>query len=198
MHFPFHPFRPIALALALAASLFAAGCTTIPDPQIIEERVEAKAVPMQNVLIVVDYGLDLRAMGTGRIEKLLADMYSKVGIAMAESVTAAGGKPTVAYVRHSDEFPTETGDYSHVWVQSVTRLTGYGQGSGQLSRHREWRSSITHRRAPGAALTPAYEARYTSDGVVCFTVVMYGNKADCGERFRAAIGSQLRKYREGQ
>lgn len=196
MRLTFHRFRPIGVALALAASLLAAGCTTIPDPQTLEERVEASVVPIQNVLIVVDYGLDLRAMGTGRIEKLLADMYSSLGNTMAESVTAAGGKPTVMYVRHSDEFPTATGDYSHVWVQSVTRLTGYGPGSGHLSRNREWRSAITHRSAPGAPLTPAYEARYTADGVVCFTMVMYGNKPECRERLRAAVGAQLQKYQE--
>lgn len=202
MRLSLQPFRPIALTVALAASLLAAGCTTIPDPVTLQERIEGKAVPMHKVLVVVDYGLDVRAMGTGRIEEFLAKLYSNVGETMAEAVTAAGGEPTVAYVRYSDELPAATGEYSHVWVQQVTRLRGYGQGSRQLSRQREWRSSIRHRSAPNAPLTPAYDARYTSDGVVCFTPVglgvQFANRTECQERFRAAVASQLRKYQQGQ
>lgn len=106
--------RRLACGASLVLAALAAGCMSIADPVTLAERKSAQPIPMKDVLVVLDYRLD-----------------------------------------------------------------------------------IAHRQAPGAALSPAYEMHYVSDGVVCFGLSQYANKEDCRNKLREQVNRQLQQYRTG-
>jgi hypothetical protein len=187
--------RGIVPALILLLSVMVTGCSTMKDPVVGSERLHAAPVPLRNVLVVVDYRLEVRATGaSGRRAEAQDAMYAPIGQMMGEMVTAAGGKPTIVHVRHEDELPRVSADYSHVWTQRVTRLVAVTRDGITAGDQREWRGSLAHRASAGAALANAYEVDYKSDAVACWTILVYANKEDCKVKQRALIGSQLQKY----
>lgn len=192
------PSRRLAALLSFAWVALAAGCATIDDPVTLEERSSANAIPLQQVLIVLDYRLDARATGRGlHGEKHLDRLYNPLGEMMAQAVTAAGGQPTVVHVRTPAQAPTVSGQYSHVWMQRITSLTDVSSSGGNWAEQRQWLATVAHRPAPSASLVPAYRATYVSDGVLCFGAPLYGNKDDCKTKFRALVLRQLQHYQAG-
>lgn len=177
--------------------MLAAGCASVKEPVIGRERVAAKPVQMQKVLVVVDYRLDSQAVGPTRAQVFLKTIYGNLGQTMADAVTAAGGTPTVIYVKeYGDDKAVESAEYSHVWLQRVTHLMAITQSYVTFSQNREWHSSIAHRATAGAPLSTAYEMNYQSDGVVCFSNILYANKEECRNQLRDLVTAQLRKYRQ--
>lgn len=187
--------RRLACGASLVLAALAAGCMSIADPVTLAERKSAQPIPMKDVLVVLDYRLDVGV--TGRAGSVHLDRYyNPLGEIMAEAVRAAGGTPTVVHVRNADQIPTATNQYSHVWTQRITSLTGY-TGGGFWADQRTWKVDIAHRQVPGAALSPAYEMHYVSDGVVCFGLSQYANKEDCRNKLREQVNRQLQQYRTG-
>lgn len=189
--------RARASSATLLTAFLATGCATIADPVTLNERASAKALPMKEVLVVLDYQLEAQVRIGIDPEKRLDSVYHPVAEFMADAVTAAGGKPTVVHVRNPAQMPTATGRFSHVWVQRIVRLTKYTMSTGDSAEQRRWRATVAHRPAPGAPLVPAYETEYVADGVICFAVVVGAGKDDCKAKFRAHVNRQLEKYQAG-
>jgi hypothetical protein len=188
-------FRSVLPAATLFVAVLTSGCMTIPDPAVSLDHRAARPVPLKNVLVIVDYKLDVEATGGGAArENVRKQFYGPIGEAMADAVKAAGGTPTLVYVTRSEQLPIASGDYSHVWVQRISNLIRVSGDGGNWVEHLRWRGSLAHRPAPGAHLVNAYEMDYRSDGFRCFGIQVFAGKEECRAKVKALLNSQLNKY----
>jgi hypothetical protein len=182
------------LSLA-AAAVLATGCASIDDPRAGREQRQGQPVALGKVLVVVDYRADMQANGNREKDAPALDqLYAPAADAMSAAVTAAGGQPTVAYVRFNEDLP-QTAGYSHVWVQRLQGLSRVTQQYITYTKYRSWVGTISHRSDPGAALQVAYQSDYSSDGVMCFTATRWANRDQCQASYKAFVAGQLQKYR---
>jgi hypothetical protein len=196
---PLHLIRPRwpMWLLSLSLLLAVAGCATARDPVVGDERVLAAPVPLGNVLVVVDIRGDVQASGAGQKDTArLERLYAPLGQAMSDAVAAAGGKPRLVVVSFADDLPRPGAQDSHVWTQTITRLTRHSGSYGNYTDNRSWISTIAHRKPGTELLQPAYQTRYTSDGVACFGTShqYYANRAECQRKYLALIKDQLQNY----
>jgi hypothetical protein len=190
--------RPILLIASMLLAVLAGGCMTIADPVVSLEQRQASPVPLKNVLVVVDYKLDVVATrSAARNEAFRKQFYGPIGELMAEAVRAAGGTPTLAYVTDVDELPTVGREYSHVWVQRIYNLTRVSGSGGEWVENLRWKATLAHRPAPEAALVNAYEMNYRSDGFRCFGIQVFAGKEECRAKVKALLDGQLKKYLAG-
>lgn len=160
--------------------------------------MKARPAPLGNVLVVVDYKLDVRATGgSERREPFRNQFYLPIAEAMAKAVRAPGGTPTVAYVNDADRLATVGPDYPHVWVQRIYNLTRASGTGGDWVEDLRWKGTLAHRPSPGAALVDAYEMNYQSDGFRCFGMQVFAGKEECRGKVKALLQGQLRKYLAG-
>lgn len=190
--------RSFSMTALLLVAALATGCMTIPDPVVSLDRRQAAPVPLKKVLVIVDYKLDAESTpGAARAENLRTHFYGPIGEAMADSVRAAGGTPTLVYVAQVEQLPTASADFSHVWVQRIEHLTRVSGSAGQWVENLRWKGVVAHRASPGTPMMNAYEMNYRSDGFRCFGIQVFAGKEECRAKVKALLDSQLSKYLSG-
>ena len=181
------------LALAMTA------CATIDDPRVLSEtrRSTPSDVPPLKIMVVFDISLEKDYLPRGGLVVSAADWrdmtWGSIERSLKQWSTSAGVEVTTLV--HTDPLQPPTlnvKDYSHVVYEKLARATGVSGSQGSYMKNRVWTVAVRDFDSSGRPRPNAlYSATYSSDGISCFGLPMYGNKDECKRNYLKLLSSHL-------
>lgn len=183
----------ILIALALTA------CATIDDPKVLSEtkRSTPNGVAPSKILVVFDIGLEKDYLPTGGLLVSAADWRDRTWGSIERSFkqwsTTTGVEVTTLVHTDPVQRPVlNVKGYSHVVYEKLASGTGVSGSQGTYMKHRVWTVGVLSVDSSGAPKPDAlYSATYTSDGISCFGIPLYGNKDQCKKNYLKLLSSHL-------
>jgi hypothetical protein len=181
------------IALAMTA------CATIDDPTILSEtkRATPNDVPPSKIMVVFDISLEKDYLPTGGLLVSAADWRDWTWGSIERSFkqwSAVTGVEVTTLV-HTDPLQRPAFNakgYSHLIFEKLARGTGVSSSQGTYMKHRVWTVGVLGVDSSGGPKSDAlYSATYSSDGISCFGIPLYGNKNQCKKNYLRLLSSHL-------
>ena len=183
--------RALASAMTLAAAVLASGCMSVRDPKV--NNQSGMAVPSgdakPNVLLVFQVALERKNFLTNTPEKAEA-LYHLAGQAFVKRVEALGGQADYKVFSDSSDFEIPKAGHTHVLAEKIKQLSVDNHGNAW---DRVWDATLwvldrsPEKQAPKKVFSQVYE----SDGVRCFSLSQYANRAECQVKYIDHLVAQV-------
>jgi hypothetical protein len=183
--------------LSIACIFLISGCMSIADPIILSEKKEQQitARPLKNVLVVIDISVEYPHLPSGLAfskQDNMTKMYESLAKAMVTAVQKTGGNASYQLVFNGERLSIPS-DVSHVWAQTLIRLTKTSSSQGYYISSRTWEGGIAQRSPSSSEFLRLFKTAYVSDGPSCFTISQYANRDECQKKYLDLVVRQLEK-----
>jgi hypothetical protein len=169
--------------LALSAALLS-GCMSMPDPRITSQSGMAERTAGQpNILLVFRIALERRHYRTTEQAETL---YHLAGKEFVKRIEALGGQASYKIISDSNDLEIPVG-HTHVLVENIKQISMDGRG---FIKYRVWDATLwvtPEKRPARKVFTQVYE----SDGIICFSMSQFANRADCQVKYIDHFVGQL-------
>jgi hypothetical protein len=183
--------RILVVAITLAAAVLASGCMSVRDPKVNNQSgmAEPSGETRPNILLVFQVALERKNFLTNTPEKAEA-LYHLAGQAFVKRIEALGGQADYKVFSDSSDFEIPKAGHTHLLAEKIKQLSVDGNGNAW---DRVWDSTLwvldrsAEKRAPKKVFTQVYE----SDGVRCFSLSQYANRAECQVKYIDHLVAQV-------
>ncbi len=188
--------------LLLAAAL--AGCSSIPPSKVQQESASQPAqIPATGILMIFDIRVEDPYLSTGGLiftkEEALEQVWGGVRRSLAQW-SKASGVPVqmVVHTTSHNDLPALSPTQSHLIMERLQAGIGVHSSQGTYMHDRRWSVHVVESpKAQNEVSRTLYSGTYVADGISCFTMTMYGNKAECQADYLALLGRHLQKVVPG-
>jgi hypothetical protein len=183
--------RILVVAVTLAAAVLASGCMSVRDPKINNQSgmAEPSGETRPNILLVFQVALERKNFLTNTPQKAEA-LYHLAGQAFVKRIEALGGQADYKVFSDSSDFEIPKAGHTHLLAEKIKQLSVDSNGNAW---DRVWDSTLwmldrsAEKRAPKKVFTQVYE----SDGVRCFSLSQYANRAECQVKYIDHLVAQV-------
>jgi hypothetical protein len=173
------------------------GCATIPDPVKYEEKsnVSPSKIAAKKVLVIFDMSIEYPFLPSGLIyskEDNINKTYGEVAKTIVKSINDQGIE--AEYKIHSSKAPLQipSEGYSHILIEKLDKFTNVSSDQGNYTQYRLWDAQLLELTSLSSGNhTVLFTQTYSSDGVSCFFITLYGNKPACQAKYLELLMSHL-------